>query len=369
LHNGLAEQHYVQKWNTEARMLTVPNPTADTYPEGGEGAFGYATHDEWMGERGEWNEGNWGPLQNFYAWTWGDALFCVLDPFRYTLVGSTHVPKTAADWTLGKTQFRWLADTLEKSTAQWKVIFCHHLVGGGKIDKAGRSIHEGLEEPAYGRGSAREAARQDTEQYRIHQLMRKHGAQFFVYGHDHAFCHGVLDDVHYFCCARPTFANNWWKREGMVDSYGRVEIQPPEKPWIRALLNVLGYTRFSISPDQVTVEWVRTGYSFEHGQDSPERAQRDWNESWAGRRFDATASSVELSRPPTDVDGVYTEAGAAIDGFAARPQGTNYYAQPTPPRPEKHASPAISVSGFPESHAIADCVPDVVYAFTLERDA
>ena len=32
------------------------------------------------------------------------------------------------DWTLGKTQYDWLFDTLHGSQARWKLVFIHHLV-------------------------------------------------------------------------------------------------------------------------------------------------------------------------------------------------------------------------------------------------
>jgi len=44
--------------------------------------------------------------QNYYAWTWGNALFVVLDPYSYTL----RKPNGSVDnwaWTLGDIQYTW----------------------------------------------------------------------------------------------------------------------------------------------------------------------------------------------------------------------------------------------------------------------
>ncbi|GAG16803.1 unnamed protein product, partial [marine sediment metagenome] len=236
LWNHLYEDHYRQLWSTLARLRCIPNPRGDTYPEGGEGAPGYDSLDDWFGEPGPWNEGApLSHLQNFYAWTWGDALFVVLDPYRYTLVGSVLFPNSPSLYTLGPTQLQWLEDVLANSNATWKFIFSHHQVGGGLINRHGDLIEDGGSQYAYGRGSAVEADRPDTEQAVIHDLMLQHGAQFFVYGHDHGFCHSVKDGINYLCCGRPTFLNDWWSRPGMLDSYGSILIQGQEHSWVQAL--------------------------------------------------------------------------------------------------------------------------------------
>lgn len=365
--NYQTKTEFNQRWATNARLEFIPNPRGDTYPEGGEGAPGFDTSAEWIGDKGPWNAGAPTHLGNFYAWSWGDALFIVLDPYRYTLVGSPVLPSAVQQWTLGKTQMAWLKKTLSESKARWKIICSHHQVGGGAINGVGEKVVYGDQDRAYGRGSAIEARNPETEQSKIHALMREHGAQFFLYGHDHAFCHSVLDDVHYICCARPTHLNNWWKEEGMLESYGDLLSAKPTKEWIRAIRNVLGYARFEVSPERLVMQWVKAGYSFVKDGSAPADARRDWLEVYCGKTYDVGANGqVEFSAIPFDVDGAYKESEAAIKQFRKAPTGINYYTQPTPQRPERYTSREIALTNFPESRVVVDAIPEVVYEFALD---
>jgi phosphodiesterase/alkaline phosphatase D-like protein len=169
LWNGLNPTEYRQLYATAARLACLPNPTCSTYPEGGEGSPGYDSLDDWFGTPGPWNAGAaLTDLQNFYAWTWGDALFIVLDPLRYTLPDSVDYPDEPADYTLGETQLRWLEDVLANSTAKWKFLFAHHLVGGAPIGRDGNLIDPDAVKYSYSRGSGIEAVRQESEQAYIH---------------------------------------------------------------------------------------------------------------------------------------------------------------------------------------------------------
>lgn len=380
LWNHQSATQYRQKWSAEARLLCIPNPRGDTYPEGGEGAPGYDSLDDWLGEEGPWNDGTRSHLQNFYAWTWGDGLFIVLDPFRYTLVGSITGTNSPSQWTLGPTQLQWLEDVLAGSNATWKFILCHHQVGGGLINAPGHPIEDGGTKRAYGRGSAVEADRPGTEQAIIHNLMLQYGAQFFVYGHDHAFCHSVMDGVHYLCCGRATHLNAWWGRRGMLDSYGSIVNQGQDRPWIEALYNVLGYTKFGVTSSRVTMQWIRTGYSFRNRSTPIEQAERDWRESWVGHQYRVDSPwSVRVTMPPRDVRGVRTVAGAQVPSFFTPPPGVNYYDPPYPvisdhdsgsppgsPGPGNSRSPAIPLADFPEPVAVVDTVPELIYEVSFE---
>ena len=135
-HDG--ERYYrhprLMPWGANARKRYLLNPGPTTYPEGG--------------ENNGWSEsGHWSPLENYYAWSWGDATFVVLDPFRYTL----EAPRVPEDWTLGDAQLRWLAEVLRLSRSRHKFVICHHLVGGGPWNAAATASG------AYGRGGARMA--------------------------------------------------------------------------------------------------------------------------------------------------------------------------------------------------------------------
>jgi phosphodiesterase/alkaline phosphatase D-like protein len=60
-----------------------------------------------------------GMPENYYAWTWGDALFVVLDVYRDCSVNDKPVNW---DWTLGFTQYTWLKNTLQNSNAKFKFV-------------------------------------------------------------------------------------------------------------------------------------------------------------------------------------------------------------------------------------------------------
>lgn len=114
--NNTAEN--IAVWGTLERKKYFLNPAPDGFYTGDE------TVHQFVGLR-----------ENFYAWTWGDALFVVLDPYWYT--------KTKPDasngwrWTLGKTQYDWLRTTLEASKAKFKFIFAHQLIGGDPNGRGG----------------------------------------------------------------------------------------------------------------------------------------------------------------------------------------------------------------------------------------
>jgi len=76
-----------------------------------------------------------GQRGSYYAWTWGDAQFIVIDPYWYTK------PKPDSlhgwYWTLGKTQYDWLKSTLESSNAKFKYVFSHQIVGGDREGRGG----------------------------------------------------------------------------------------------------------------------------------------------------------------------------------------------------------------------------------------
>ncbi|MBK6791103.1 MAG: metallophosphoesterase [Anaerolineales bacterium] len=99
-------------WSAQNRTLYFPNPVPNDFYTGN------VTPHPTIGD-----------LQNYYAFTWGDALFIVLDPYWYT-------PPTKGNtenlWnpTLGEEQYQWFKRTLETNNAKWKFVFIHQLIGG-----------------------------------------------------------------------------------------------------------------------------------------------------------------------------------------------------------------------------------------------
>ena len=192
------------------RLLYAPGPTPDTYPEGGS------------------------KEQDYYAFTWGDALFVVLNVMTYTTTAHRldYDPGLPDDWTLGEAQLSWLTTTLEQATSKWKFLFIHHTVAGAAGDDTNS---------AYGRGGGQAA--HVGEQAVVHELMMKNGAQIFFYGHDHVFTDTVVDGIHY---TLPGSAGAPWKFT--TSETGYTDYWPDS-----------GYARVHVSPDQVEVEFVSLG--------------------------------------------------------------------------------------------------------------
>ncbi|HEY3496864.1 MAG TPA: metallophosphoesterase [Polyangiaceae bacterium] len=189
------------------RLLYSPGPMPGTYPEGAS------------------------PHGDYYAFTWGDALFVVLNVMTYT--PTCHLlsanPGLADDWTLGDAQLEWLRTTLENATSKWRFTFIHHTVGGNGGNPT---------DSAYGRGGGRAAY--VGEQALIHELLLEHGVQIFFYGHDHVFEDMVVDGVHY---TLPGSAGAPWKFSEYETGY--------EDYWVES-----GHARLNVGPEQVRVDFV-----------------------------------------------------------------------------------------------------------------
>jgi hypothetical protein len=141
-----------------------------------------------------------GLLRDYCAWTWGDALFVILDNYWHSPVAVDTVlgeddSKGKRDrdlWgvTIGDAQYAWLKRTLETSRAKFKFVFAHHVLGTsrGGVERAG----------FFEWGDARNLKRHRPNwEMPIHQLMAKHGVSIFFQGHDHLFAKQSLDGVVY----------------------------------------------------------------------------------------------------------------------------------------------------------------------------
>jgi Calcineurin-like phosphoesterase len=157
--------------------------------------------------------------EDYYSWTWGDALFLVIDPFQYTMAkpygavaGEGNDDPQSGDqwnWTLGRQQYDWFKQTLEGSDAKFKFVFSHH-VTGGQLNVSGAAGS-----PGYVRGGANAApyfewgglnadGTPGFEQHRpgwggksIQQLMVENGVTAYFHGHDHEYAYEVVDGIVY----------------------------------------------------------------------------------------------------------------------------------------------------------------------------
>ncbi len=218
-------------WATQARRAYYPSPAPD-------GFYGGSTAVEPMT----------GVRDGYYAWTWGDALFVVLDPFWY----STEKPRTVEDnWslTLGEAQYRWLKQTLETSNARFKFVFAHNLVGGldknmrGGVEAAGMFEWGGRNAD----GSWSFTGQRPGWGTPIHQLLVDNDVTIFFHGHDHLFVRQELDGIVYQEVPQPSYAA--YDRTGSAAEYGYTHGD---------VLGCCGYLRVTVSPAAVKVDYVRS---------------------------------------------------------------------------------------------------------------
>ena len=205
-------------------------------------------------------------IQDYYAWTWGDALFVVIDPYWYSTTkpyvgnqggGESSTPGSGNrwDWTLGLAQYLWLQQTLENSTAQYKFIFAHQVAGG--LDDYGRGGAYAVPYVEWGGDNddgttwAFNTNRTDVnDQWTVpvHQLLVNNHVTAFFHGHDHEYAHEQRDGVVY--QEVPMAADATY-------GYGFQEYTADGVYTLKVLPNS-GHLRVTVNPTNgVTVQYVR----------------------------------------------------------------------------------------------------------------
>lgn len=188
-----------------------------------------------------------GAMKDYYAWTWGDALFVVLDPFRYS-VRQRGGGGDGWGWSLGLPQYQWLKQTLEQSGAKYKFVFLHNLLCG---DQAARG---GVEVAAFNKWGGKNADGSDGfKEHRpgwdtpIHQLLVRNRVAAVFKAHDNFYAQQELDGIVYQMIPQPSFAGN--DRIQDLETYGYKK---------GTFLGNSGHVRVSVAHDKVTVEYVRS---------------------------------------------------------------------------------------------------------------
>lgn len=186
---------------------------------------------------------------DYYAWTWGDALFVVIDPYWHSAVAVDNVigkdrAKTRDLWdvTLGETQYQWFRKTLEESNASYKFVFSHHVLGTGRGGIENARLFE------WGGKNQKGTSEFDTLrpgwEFPVHQLMAENGVTIFFQGHDHLFARQELDGVTYQEVPNP--ADPTYSMFN-ADAYKSGTKLPNS-----------GYVRVRVSPKNVTVDYVKS---------------------------------------------------------------------------------------------------------------
>ncbi len=234
-----------------------------------------------------------GYLKDYYAFEWGDALFVVIDPYWHSdnavdsstldvasgtnsktssdkksstkKIDSTATPKTKSkkhasgspesnkesntparnlwDNTLGQDQYDWLVSTLTESTAEYKFVFTHHVLGTGRGGVEEASLFEwgGFDK----NGSYAFPQMRPDWRAPIQELMAENNVTIFFQGHDHIFAQQELGGVTYQtvpCPADPTFTA--FNR----DAYTSGTVLPNS-----------GYLNVTVDEKGVTVDYIATG--------------------------------------------------------------------------------------------------------------
>ncbi|MCZ0954286.1 MAG: metallophosphoesterase [Rhodospirillaceae bacterium] len=211
-----------------------------------------------------------GLLRDYFAFTWGDALFVVLDPYWHSPVAINPVGRggmamgtgTSPPWgeieeawlelalpeddrwqaTMGERQYQWLKETLEGSDAKYKFVFAHHVLGTGRggIERA----------HSYEWGGHGEDGTWDFDERRpgwelpVHHLMVENGVTIFFQGHDHLFAHQELGGVVYQTAPNPA-DDRYLGRNKQSYLSGTV-------------LDNSGYLNVTVAPEGVTVDYIRS---------------------------------------------------------------------------------------------------------------
>ena len=183
-----------------------------------------------------------GNPENYYAWTWGDALFVVLDVYRDQCDTSAK-PKNW-EWSLGVPQYTWLKNTLENSSARYKLVFAHHTRGEGR---GGISTARYFEWGGYEANGTTWGFSTNRPGWAkpIHQLFVDNGVNIFFQGHDHLFAREVLDGVVYQEVPMPS------------DSTYNIGMLANADAYVSDTLDGSGHLKVTVSSTCVKVDYIR----------------------------------------------------------------------------------------------------------------
>ena len=187
--------------------------------------------------------------ENYFSWTWGDALFVVLDVYRDAC--DTSDKPLGWAWSLGLPQYTWLKNTLETSTSKYKFVFAHHTRGEGRggiltaitNEWGGYQRQVGLVGLNFKFGLNRPAADGWTKP--IHQLFVDNKVNIFFQGHDHLFAREQLDSVIYQEVPMPS------------DSTYNIGMLANADAYLSDTLNGTGHLKVTVSPAYVRVDYIR----------------------------------------------------------------------------------------------------------------
>ncbi len=214
-------------YGTLTRKKYYPNPYPNNFYTGDTTAEGFGM----------------GQPENYYAWTWGDALLVVMDVYRYD--SDTTAKPIKWEWTIGQQQYDWLKNTLQTSTAKYKFVFAHHVRGEGRGGLTNATLYEwGGYDGANGTNWGWPTNRPGWAMP-IHDLFVTYGVNIFFQGHDHLFAHEVLNNVVY------------QETPMAADSTYEIGMLANASAYTADTLDGTGHLRVSVNPNCVTVDFIR----------------------------------------------------------------------------------------------------------------
>lgn len=217
-------------WSNALRKKYFPNPMPDAFYAGNTSRHPQS-----------------GLLENYFAWTWGDALFVVLDPYRYSLRSGGRNSDGWA-WSLGREQYDWLARTLKGSPTKYKFIFIHNLLAGDQSSRGGVEI-AGFNEWGGKNLDGTEGFAQHRPDWPmpVHRLLLQNHVTAIFRAHDNFYARQELDGILYLMVPQPSFAGN--DRIRNLQTYGYKQ---------GVFLGNAGHVRVTVAPENVQVEYVKT---------------------------------------------------------------------------------------------------------------
>jgi hypothetical protein len=215
-------------WSNEIRKKYFPNPVPDNFYTGN--VIPKSTG---------------GLPENYYAWTWGDALFVVLDPYSCTL--PQHGGGDGWAWSLGREQYDWLARTLETCKARHKFIFIHNLLAGDQASRGGVEIAKFNEWGGKNLdGTEGFAQHRLGWQMPVHQLLLHNHVTAVFKAHDNFYARQELDGITYLMVPQPSFAGDDRIRD--LQNYGYKK---------GTFLGNSGHVRVSVTSKDIIVDYIK----------------------------------------------------------------------------------------------------------------
>ena len=231
-------------WANQTRKSFFPNPLPDEFYTGD-----------------SFRHPQLGLLQDYYAWSWGDARFLVLDPFWFCR--ERHGKGDSWSRSLGGEQYQWLRAELAKAHEKHIFVFIHHLVGGA--DEQSRGGAEASDKFEWGGNNADGSDGFQTNRpgwpAPIHNLLAKAGVSIVFHGHDHFYARQERGGVIYQESPQPGYEGNGRAPAPAAD-YGYKSGR---------ILGSSGHLRVAVSPQSAHIEYVKPDGSVADSYSVPSR--------------------------------------------------------------------------------------------------